>query len=45
MDRAVKIWRLPILKPGSHTDTFVREDKPIFSTDMIHKARVLSVSW
>ncbi|EIN13808.1 hypothetical protein PUNSTDRAFT_56732 [Punctularia strigosozonata HHB-11173 SS5] len=42
MDRAVKIWRLPLL---SNPDVFSREDKPIFSSSRIHDARVLSVSW
>ncbi|KAI0963669.1 hypothetical protein AcW1_000683 [Taiwanofungus camphoratus] len=41
MDRAVKIWRIPPLKH----ETLAREDKPLFSTDFIHKARVLSISW
>ena len=41
MDRAVKIWSIPPLK-GGH---LAREDKPLFSTDYIHKARVLSISW
>ncbi|KZT02634.1 WD40 repeat-like protein [Laetiporus sulphureus 93-53] len=41
MDRAVKIWRIPPYKP----DILSREDKPLFSTDYIHKARVLSINW
>ncbi|EPT03858.1 hypothetical protein FOMPIDRAFT_1157736 [Fomitopsis schrenkii] len=41
MDRAVKIWRIPPL----HEGRLAREDKPLFSTDYIHKARVLSISW
>ncbi|KAK7694742.1 hypothetical protein QCA50_001930 [Cerrena zonata] len=41
VDRAVKIWRIPPLTP----EGFAREDKPIFSSDMLHKARVLSVTW
>ncbi|KZT72824.1 WD40 repeat-like protein [Daedalea quercina L-15889] len=41
MDRAVKIWRIPPLEDGR----LAREDKPLFSTDYIHKARVLSISW
>lgn len=41
MDRAVKIWRMPPYKP----DVLSREDKPLFSTHLIHKARVLSIAW
>lgn len=41
MDRAVKVWRMPPYKP----ETLSREDKPLFSTDLIHKARVLSIAW
>ncbi|KAI0082300.1 WD40 repeat-like protein [Panus rudis PR-1116 ss-1] len=41
MDRAVKIWRIPY----SDDSSLAREDKPLFSTDMIHKARVLSIAW
>jgi len=41
MDRAVKIWRIPPLRG----DVLAREDKPLFSTDFIHKARVLSIAW
>jgi len=37
----VKIWRLPQLDG----DTLAREDKPLFSSSQIHKARVLSVTW
>ncbi|OBZ79372.1 Polycomb group protein FERTILIZATION-INDEPENDENT ENDOSPERM [Grifola frondosa] len=41
MDRAVKIWRIPQPREGF----LARDDKPLFSTDMIHKARVLSIAW
>ncbi|KIM66244.1 hypothetical protein SCLCIDRAFT_14602 [Scleroderma citrinum Foug A] len=41
MDRAVKIWRLPRMSP----DQLAREDKPLFSSTRIHKARILSVNW
>ncbi|THV07723.1 WD40 repeat-like protein [Dendrothele bispora CBS 962.96] len=41
MDRAVKIWNVP----SSQNGRLVREDKPLFSTTLIHKARVLSVTW
>ncbi|KAH9937014.1 uncharacterized protein B0H18DRAFT_968775 [Fomitopsis serialis] len=41
VDRAVKIWRIPPLVEGH----LAREDKPLFSTDYIHKARVLSIAW
>jgi len=41
MDRCVKIWRIPPM----NEDKLAREDKPFFSTALVHKARVLSVSW
>ncbi|PCH33707.1 WD40 repeat-like protein, partial [Wolfiporia cocos MD-104 SS10] len=41
MDRAVKIWRIPPYDGIS----MAREDKPFFSTNLIHKARVLSIAW
>ncbi|CAL1695645.1 unnamed protein product [Somion occarium] len=41
MDRAVKIWRIPPLE----ADSFAREDKPIFSSELIHRARALSIAW
>ncbi|KAH7913007.1 WD40-repeat-containing domain protein [Hygrophoropsis aurantiaca] len=41
LDRAVKIWRLPDLSG----ERLVREDKPLFSSSRIHKARIISVSW
>jgi hypothetical protein len=41
VDRTVKIWRLPPLDG----DSLAREDKPLFSSGQIHKARVLSVTW
>ncbi|KAL4070894.1 WD40-repeat-containing domain protein [Scleroderma citrinum] len=41
MDRAVKIWRLPRMS----FDKLAREDKPLFSSTRIHKARILSVNW
>ncbi|KIY52681.1 hypothetical protein FISHEDRAFT_69497 [Fistulina hepatica ATCC 64428] len=42
LDRTVKIWHLP--PPLKKTDLH-REDKPLFSSSMIHEARVLSVAW
>ncbi|KAH7929326.1 WD40 repeat-like protein [Leucogyrophana mollusca] len=41
LDRAVKIWRLPDLSG----ERMAREDKPLFSSSRIHKARILSVNW
>ncbi|EMD42122.1 hypothetical protein CERSUDRAFT_110665 [Gelatoporia subvermispora B] len=41
MDRAVKIWRIPPMRRG----LLAREDKPLFSSDYLHRARVLSVNW
>ncbi|KAI6162141.1 hypothetical protein EDD17DRAFT_1580145 [Pisolithus thermaeus] len=41
MDRAVKVWRLPQMS----FDKMAREDKPLFSSTRIHKARILSVNW
>jgi hypothetical protein len=41
LDRTVKIWFVP---PASKL-LLTREDKPLFSSSKIHKARVLSVSW
>ncbi|KAI0322666.1 WD40-repeat-containing domain protein [Amylostereum chailletii] len=40
VDRAIKIWRM---QPRG--EALVREDKPMFSTDRIHRAMVLSVAW
>ncbi|KAG1864262.1 WD40-repeat-containing domain protein, partial [Suillus subalutaceus] len=39
LDRAVKIWSF------SASSNFTREDKPLFSSSRIHKARIMSVSW
>ncbi|KAG1749936.1 WD40-repeat-containing domain protein [Suillus paluster] len=41
LDRAVKIWRFPPVSFGK----LAREDKPLFSSTRIHKARIMSVSW
>lgn len=41
VDRTVKIWR----SPSFQGDMISREDKPLFSSSRIHKARVLSVTW
>ncbi|KAA1471550.1 WD40 repeat-like protein [Dentipellis sp. KUC8613] len=41
LDRCVKIWRLPSLE-GTMLS---REDKPLFSSSVVHKARVMSISW
>ncbi|KAG7099176.1 hypothetical protein E1B28_001047 [Marasmius oreades] len=43
MDRAVKIWHIPF--PFLPDQKLVREDKPLFSSTTIHKARVLSIDW
>ncbi|KAI0651941.1 WD40-repeat-containing domain protein [Trametes meyenii] len=46
VDRAVKIWRIPpaVFSPPDEP-RIAREDKPLFSTDLLHKARVESVYW
>ncbi|KAG1757634.1 WD40-repeat-containing domain protein [Suillus lakei] len=41
LDRAVKIWCFT----ASSSNKLAREDKPLFSSTRIHKARVMSVSW
>jgi hypothetical protein len=41
MDRAIVIWRIPPT-PKNH---IAKEYKPLFSNAIMHKARVLSVSW
>ncbi|KAH0590803.1 hypothetical protein H2248_000926 [Termitomyces sp. 'cryptogamus'] len=41
LDRLVKIWHVP----RASKETLIREDKPLFSSGRIHKARVLSISW
>ncbi|GLB36097.1 putative WD domain, G-beta repeat [Lyophyllum shimeji] len=41
LDRLVKIWHVPRAFP----EVLAREDKPLFSSSRIHKARVLSVTW
>lgn len=41
LDRAVKIWNFS----ASPSNGLAREDKPLFSSSRIHKARVISVSW
>ena len=48
VDRAVKIWRMPYVdyrKVKEGTEHLAREDKPLFTTDLIHDARVLSIWW
>lgn len=40
LDRLVKIWFVP-----SSNKVLNREDKPLFSSSKIHKARILDVSW
>ncbi len=48
MDRMVKIWRMPQIdhaKVKIDSEHLAREDKPLFSTDLIHNARVLSIAW
>ncbi|KAG6885586.1 hypothetical protein C0993_012588 [Termitomyces sp. T159_Od127] len=37
----VKIWHVP----RASREILIREDKPLFSSSRIHKARVLSISW
>ncbi|KAH9898311.1 WD40-repeat-containing domain protein [Cubamyces lactineus] len=46
VDRAVKIWRIPhsVFSPPPQP-RIAREDKPLFSTDLLHKARIQSVNW
>ncbi|KAI0348559.1 WD40 repeat-like protein [Trametopsis cervina] len=47
-DRTVKIWRTPYVnykKVNEDKEHLAREDVPLFSTDLIHKSRVLSVWW
>lgn len=43
-DRAVKIWHIPYFSKRSRPK-LLREDKPLFSSCMIHKARIISVNW
>ncbi|KAG6336101.1 hypothetical protein ID866_2998 [Astraeus odoratus] len=38
---AVKLWRLPQMS----IDKMAREDKPLFSSTRIHRARILTVNW
>ena len=42
MDRTVKIW---VIRRNAFKEGIRREDKPVFSSGRIHKARVLSVTW
>ncbi|KAE9408152.1 hypothetical protein BT96DRAFT_808578 [Gymnopus androsaceus JB14] len=44
LDRAIKIWHIPYFSKRSR-QRLLREDKPLFSSSMIHKSRVLSVNW
>ncbi|GJE87671.1 WD40 repeat-like protein [Phanerochaete sordida] len=48
MDRTVKIWRIPQVdheKVKEDKEHLAREDKPLFSTDLLHKSRVLGIAW
>ena len=48
MDRTVKIWRMPQVdheKVKVDEEHLAREDKPLFSTDLLHKSRVLGIAW
>ncbi|KAK0464872.1 uncharacterized protein EV420DRAFT_925852 [Desarmillaria tabescens] len=49
MDRFVKIWHLPPQlvqhKASKNNVPLLRQDKPLFSSSRLHKARVISVSW
>lgn len=48
MDRTVKIWRVPVVdyeKVKINEEHLAREDKPLFSTELIHKSRVFAVTW
>ncbi|PPQ62853.1 hypothetical protein CVT24_000547 [Panaeolus cyanescens] len=45
MDRAVKIWFVRFPQSRNEAEQLVCEDKPLFSTQRIHKARVLSITW
>ncbi|KAI0274827.1 WD40-repeat-containing domain protein [Gloeopeniophorella convolvens] len=40
MDRVVKIWRIP-----DYGGQLMREDKPLYSSTLIHRSPVASVSW
>lgn len=42
LDRQVKIWPVRV---ASSPEEIKREDKPLFSSGRVHKARVLSISW
>ncbi|KAF8632609.1 hypothetical protein AX15_001812 [Amanita polypyramis BW_CC] len=42
LDRAVKIWALP---PSINSLQMSRQDKPLFSSVSVHRARVLSINW
>ncbi|KAJ4486058.1 hypothetical protein J3R30DRAFT_3697474 [Lentinula aciculospora] len=44
MDRTIKIWPITYFSNRSE-QVLLREDKPLFSSSMIHTARVLSVNW
>ncbi|EKM61110.1 uncharacterized protein PHACADRAFT_111252 [Phanerochaete carnosa HHB-10118-sp] len=48
MDRTVKIWRIPqvdYVKVKEDEEFLAREDKPLFSTNLLHKSRVLGIAW
>lgn len=48
MDRVVKIWRIPQVdheKIKQNQEHLAREDKPLFSTNLLHKSRVLGIAW
>ena len=48
MDHTVKIWRVPLVdyeKVKNDMEYLAREDKPLFSTDLIHRSRVVGIKW
>lgn len=42
MDRHIKIWHI---SSSAGPNNFYREDKPLFTSDLVHKSRVLSITW
>ncbi|KAJ3779153.1 WD40-repeat-containing domain protein [Lentinula raphanica] len=44
MDRTIKIWYIPLFS-NRLEQKLLRDDKPLFGSSSIHKARVLSVRW
>jgi hypothetical protein len=40
MDRVVKIWRVQV-----DQDQLLREDKPLYSSTLVHRSQAASVVW